>query len=151
MKGVIYKIKMFRKLRLVDGFLKDIFRNLGKCVGRNPVIFLIFPLIISIILCTGMLQVEYLSDAEHLLTPVNGQGRKEKAMAEKYFPTNFSDFDAQRSTKFGLYGYVMVTAMNGKSILQPSTWKEVKRLQEKIGIKSVKFPKYKISHCKKCS
>ena len=60
-----------------------------------------------------------MSDADYLLTPVNGEGRKEKALAETFFPTNFSDFDAPRSTKFGLYGYVMVTARNDNSILQP--------------------------------
>ena len=29
------------------------------------------------------------SDADYLLTPTNGMGRKERALAEKYFPTNF--------------------------------------------------------------
>ena len=132
MKNILYKMKMFRKLSLLDGYLKECFRSLGKFVGRHPLVFLILPMIASCLLSTGMFQVEYISDADHLLTPVNGEGRREKALAEKYFPTNFSDFDAPRSTKFGLYGYVMVIAKDGQSILQPQIWAEVKQLQDSI-------------------
>ena len=123
---------MFRLHNVLDNYLKETFRNLGRLVGRYPLIFLIIPMVIFCVLATGMFQVEYLSDPDHLLTPVNGEGRKEKAIAEKYFPTNFSDFDAPRSTKFGLYGYVMVTAKSGNSILQPQIWSEVKSLQDII-------------------
>ena len=123
---------MFRLHNLLDNFLKMSFRRLGKKIARYPVLFLIIPMGLSCLLSTGMLQVEYLSDPDHLLTPVNGEGRKEKSIAEKYFPTNFSDFDFPRSTKFGLYGYVMVTSRNGQSILQPQIWSEVKQLQDMI-------------------
>ena len=125
-------MKMFRVHSLLDNFLKSLFRQLGKKIARYPVVFLIIPLGLSSILSTGMLKVKYLSDPDHLLTPVNGEGRKEKALAEKFFPTNFSDFDFPRSTKFGLYGYVMVTSKNGHSILQPQIWAEVKQLQDII-------------------
>ena len=126
------KMKMFRLHNLLDNFLKETFRKLGKKIARYPVAFLIIPLGLSCLLSTGMLQVEYLSDPDHLLTPVNGEGRKEKSIAETFFPTNFSDFDFPRSTKFGLYGYVMVTSRNGHSILQPQIWSEVKQLQDII-------------------
>lgn len=49
-----------------------------------------------------------------------------------YFFPFFSDFDATRSTKFGLYGYVMVTARDGNSVLEPEVWAEVKSLQDVI-------------------
>ena len=128
----MYKMRMFRKLGLLDNHLKEIFRTLGKFVGGHPLIFLVLPLIASCLLSTGMFQVEYISDADYLLTPINGEGRREGALAEKYFPTNFSDFDAPRSTKYGLYGYVMVLAKDGRSILQPQIWSEVKQLQDLI-------------------
>jgi hypothetical protein len=59
-------------------------------------------------------QVEYSTDPDHLLTPINGEGRQERALAERFFPTNFTHFDAARSTKFGLYGYVMITRQGRK-------------------------------------
>merc|ERR1740123_603763 len=84
------KLKMLRVHHILDTFLKDIFRKLGRFIGRHPILFLIVPLIASCLLSTGMFQVSYISDADYLLTPTNGMGRKERALAEKYFPTNFS-------------------------------------------------------------
>ena len=123
---------MFSRLGSLDWWLKQKFRLLGRVVGRHPAPFIIIPVLLAALLATGMLGVQYTSDPDELLTPVNGEGRQEKAIAEKFFPTNFSDFDAPRSTKFGLYGYVMVTARDGKSILQPEIWSEVRRLQNII-------------------
>ena len=51
-----------------------------------------------------IVQVENVSDAGCLLTPVIGEGRM-----ETFSPTNFSEF--------GPYGYVMVR--NDNSILEP--------------------------------
>jgi len=81
---------------------------------------------------SGFLNVEYISDPDYLVTPTNAQGWKEKALAEEYFATNFSDFDVSRSTRYGMYGYVMVTAKDGKSVLEPQTWSEVRQLHDKI-------------------
>ena len=123
----------------LDKWLKTWFAHLGEFVGEHRVIFLVAPIVLSAVLSTGMLRVEYSSDPDHLMTPVNGEGRTEKALAEKYFPTNFSDFDATRSTKFGLYGYVMVTGQDGRSILHPEVWTEVRSIQNRILEMKVEF------------
>jgi len=123
---------MLSRFKVINIWLKQGFSKLGRTIARHPLVFLLVPLVLSCVLSSGMLRVEYSSDPDHLLTPINGEGRREKAIAEKFFPTNFSDFDAPRSTKFGLYGYVMVTAKNGNSILQPQIWSEVRRLQNII-------------------
>ena len=123
----------------LDKWLKTRFAELGEFVGKHRNIFLVAPILVSLVLSSGMLQVEYSSDPDHLMTPVNGEGRAEKALAEKYFPTNFSDFDATRSTKFGLYGYVMVTGQDGRSILDPEAWTEVRIIQNKILEMKVEF------------
>ena len=116
----------------VDQYLKQWFGALGECVARHRVTFLVVPVLVSLVLSCGMFWVEYSSDPDHLVTPINGPGRREKALAEKFFPTNFSNFDATRSTKLGLYGYVMVTGRGGKSILDPEVWPEVRLIQEQI-------------------
>ena len=116
----------------IDSCLKRWFGKLGEFVGHHYAVFLTLPVLVAGLLSSGMLQVVYSSDPDHLLTPLNGQGRQERALAEKYFPTNFSNFDASRSTKFGLYGYVMVTGRDGRSILDPEVWAEVRLIQERI-------------------
>ena len=116
----------------VDSLLKTWFGNLGWFVGHHRNWFLVLPVLIAAVLGTGITFVEYSSDPDHLLTPLNGEGRAEKAMAEKYFPTNFSNFDATRSLRYGLYGYVMVTGNEGRSILNPDVWAEVRMIQNTI-------------------
>lgn len=102
-------------------------------MGLHPLPFIVFPILLSVLCSTGMMGVEYNTDQDYLMTPTNGDGQKEKAIAERFFPTNFSDFDAPRSFKFGLFGYVMVTARDGRSsILQPDIWEEVRTLQDII-------------------
>ena len=60
MRSVGEKIKMLRVHHILDSFLKDIFRSLGKFIGRHPILFLIVPLIASCLLSTGMFQVTYI-------------------------------------------------------------------------------------------
>jgi hypothetical protein len=116
----------------IDNHLKSLFRRFGVFVAGHKFWFLILPLLVSLGLSTGLLLIQYSSDPDQLLTPVNGEGRREKAIAEKYFPTNYSRFDATRSIKFGHYGYVMVTGKDGESVLNPSEWNEVRAIQEQI-------------------
>ena len=123
----------------VDAWLKGLFGSFGRYVALHKTWFLICPVVVSILLGIGMIRVEYSSDPDHLLTPVNGEGRQEKLIAEKFFPTNYSNFDASRSIKFGYYGYVMVTGLDGKSILDPEVWTEVRTIQEEILNLEVEF------------
>ena len=116
----------------INHVLKRIFYQVGVFVSLHKFVFLLLPILTSCLLSVGLFQIEYSSDPDHLLTPVNGEGRREKEIAEEYFPTNFSHFDATRSIKFGLYGYVMVTGLNGDSILEPEEWSEVHEIQKKI-------------------
>ena len=121
-------------LSRVDAALKTWFGQLGFLVGEHRIWFLVLPVLLAACLGSGMWFVEYSSDPDHLLTPLNGQGRTERALAERYFPTNFSHFDATRSLRYGLYGYVMVTGNNGtrRSVLQPEAWAEVRTIQQRI-------------------
>lgn len=117
----------------IDNHLKSVFRRFGEFVASHKFWFLIIPILVCGVLSVGLLRIQYSSDPDHLLTPDNGEGRREKAIAEKYFPTNFSRFDATRSIKFGLYGYVMVTGLNGKdTVLNPEEWAEVRAIQDQI-------------------
>ena len=51
---------MIRVHHILDTFLKDIFRSLGRFIGRHPIVFLIVPLVASCLLSMGMFQVTYI-------------------------------------------------------------------------------------------
>ena len=140
------------QFRFIDNWLKGRFRGLGQLVGKHPGPFILVPVILSVLCGSGMLGVEYNTDQDYLMTPTNGDGNKEKAIAESFFPTNFSDFDAPRSFNFGLYGYVMVTTKDGRSsILQPQIWDEVRKLEDLIVAISVEHEGKKYTYKDICA
>ena len=60
MKSIAEKIRMLRVHHVLDTFLKDLFRRLGRFIGRHPLVFLTLPLLASCVLSTGMFQVNYI-------------------------------------------------------------------------------------------
>ena len=57
MKAALHTLRMFRRHSLLDSALKEVFRRLGRLVGRHPLLFLVVPMVASTILSTGMFQV----------------------------------------------------------------------------------------------
>ena len=70
------------QFRFIDNWLKGRFRGLGQLVGKHPGPFILVPVILSVLCGSGMLGVEYNTDQDYLMTPTNGDGNKEKAIAE---------------------------------------------------------------------
>ena len=56
-KAALHTLRMFRRHSLLDSALKEVFRRLGRLVGRHPLLFLVVPMVASTILSTGMYQV----------------------------------------------------------------------------------------------
>lgn len=49
-------------------------------------------------------QLKYQMDPEYLFSPVNGEGKAERAIVESFFKTNYTHrFDAGRITRPGKY------------------------------------------------
>lgn len=47
-------------------------------------------------------RIKYEKDPEYLFSPINGEGKAERAIVEKYFKVNYSsEFDASRITRAG--------------------------------------------------
>ena len=57
MKAALHTLRMFRRHSLLDSALKEVFRRLGRLVGRHPLLFLVVPMVASTILSAGMFQV----------------------------------------------------------------------------------------------
>lgn len=65
--------------------------------------FLLFPFFISFILCSYQ-QLNYEIDPEYLFSPINGEGKIERAIVEQYFKVNYtSRFNVGRITRPGKF------------------------------------------------
>ncbi|KAJ8914567.1 hypothetical protein NQ315_010031 [Exocentrus adspersus] len=121
-------------LRIVDDYLNKSFYKLGLVVGKHPGYFLIVPVLITILGMTGYQRIHNNIDPEYLFSPVNGEGKYERAVVESFFKVNYSSrFDVARITRAGRWGRVIVTTKDGdKNMLRVAVWNELKLLDELI-------------------
>lgn len=88
--------------RCLDDFLNRSFYRLGYYVGRHPGYFLIVPVLLSFLCITGYQKIQYNIDPEYLFSPVDGPGKYERAVAEEFFPVNYTNrFNVARITRAG--------------------------------------------------
>ena len=87
---------MCKRMEIVDEVLRKVFRNLGRCIGNNPGYFIIVPILISALCASGFQRIVFEADPEYLFSPVDGQGKTERAILESHFPMNYTAFDPGR-------------------------------------------------------
>lgn len=86
----------------VDKFLTRNFFRLGMFVGKNPGYFLIIPILVALLCLTGFQRMHYVIDPEYLFSPINGEGKYERAVVEEFFKPNYtSRFNVGRITRPG--------------------------------------------------
>lgn len=89
-------------LRIVDDYLNKSFYKLGLLVGKRPGYFLIVPVMITLLGMTGFQKIHNNIDPEYLFSPLNGEGKYERAVVEEFFKVNYSSrFNVARITRAG--------------------------------------------------
>ncbi|KAF7270000.1 hypothetical protein GWI33_016989 [Rhynchophorus ferrugineus] len=128
-------------LKIVDDTLNRSFYKLGLLVGKHPGYFLIIPVLITILGMTGYQKMHNNIDPEYLFSPVNGEGKIERAIVEKYFKVNYtSRFNVARIIRAGRFGRVIITSKDGnKNMLRVDVWREMRMLDEMIQNMTVNY------------
>ncbi|XP_015605307.1 patched domain-containing protein 3 [Cephus cinctus] len=121
-------------LTCVDDLLNRAFHKIGLVVGRHPGYFVIVPVLLACICITGYQKIHYEIDPEYLFSPINGPGKYERAIVEKYFKVNYSHhFDVGRITRPGRFGHVIIIPKDGDSnMLRKVVWDELQLLDNVI-------------------
>lgn len=89
-------------VKIVDDLLNKSFYRLGLLVGRHPGYFLIVPTLLTMFFSTGYQRIHTNIDPEYLFSPINGEGKYERAVVEDYFKLNYSNqFNVARITRAG--------------------------------------------------
>eukprot|EP00095_Tigriopus_kingsejongensis_P010659 maker-scaffold627_size122700-snap-gene-0.37 protein:Tk10659 transcript:maker-scaffold627_size122700-snap-gene-0.37-mRNA-1 annotation:"hypothetical protein AaeL_AAEL001299" len=113
------------KQHFVDQFMRRIFSILGKEIGRRPLVYLVLPLIGTVISLYGFWTANHEADPEYLFIPLNGEGKYERAIIESFFPTNYSAFDPGRITRNGRFGRLHITAKDNGSTLRDDIFQDM--------------------------
>lgn len=89
-------------IKCIDYILNKLFYKLGFVVGRHPGYFIIVPIFLTLFFITGYQRIKYNIDPEYLFSPINGDGKYERSVAESFFKVNYTErFDVARITRAG--------------------------------------------------
>ncbi|KAK9700792.1 hypothetical protein QE152_g31019 [Popillia japonica] len=97
-----YRVVKHQKMGIqcVDDMLNKAFFRLGFFVGRHPGYFIIVPVLLTLFFITGYQQIHHNIDPEYLFSPVNGEGKLERKIAEDLFKVNYTTrFNVARITR----------------------------------------------------
>lgn len=87
---------------------------MGLFIGHNPGYFLIIPVLLTLLCVTGFQRMHYEIDPEYLFSPINGEGKYERAVVEEFFKPNYtSRFNVGRITRPG--NFIFIAALTSDS------------------------------------
>ena len=73
-----------------DLFLSEKFESLGSWIARSPGIFILVPLLVTLLTGSGVQNFVYASDVFYLFVPVDAQSISDAATIQAIFPRNVS-------------------------------------------------------------
>ncbi|XP_023229391.1 patched domain-containing protein 3-like [Centruroides sculpturatus] len=106
--------------------------RLGYHIGCYPQIYVAVTFITSVVLSTGLLNIPLQKDIEYLYIPFDARSRIDRAAIESIFPTNTSQCDYRRMTRFEAFAAIRLTPINGTSVLDESIIEDIIRLDDII-------------------
>ncbi|XP_023294117.2 patched domain-containing protein 3 [Lucilia cuprina] len=118
----------------VDKTLNKTFFHLGVFIAKHPGYFIIVPILLTLLCITGYQQLKYQIDPEYLFSPINGEGKAERAIVEQYFKVNYTHrFNVGRITRPGRFGRVIVIPKDGNdNMIRREIFQELRQLDNII-------------------
>ncbi|XP_023210381.1 patched domain-containing protein 3-like isoform X1 [Centruroides sculpturatus] len=121
------------KLKYLNIFLSKKFRQLGLCVGNNPSYFIVIPMIVSVVLATGLHKWHEETSVKYLIAPKNTRHVTEEASIESLFPMNLSsDAYMERMNREPNVAVVLVKAKDEGSVLRRDVFQEIIQLDKTV-------------------
>lgn len=120
------------RCNFVHFWLSIIYGKFGEQIGRHPILFIAIPLILTGLVSTGLLKLVIIKDLEFLITPLNGRSITERKAVESIFPPDADEIDILRLSRFPRYGWIILEARDGGSMLRESIMDELALLDQRI-------------------
>ena len=75
-----------------DLYLAGHFSTLGACVARSPGVFILVPLLLTLLMGSGLQQFNYMSDVFYLFVPVHAESIQDHNRLQELFPENMTRY-----------------------------------------------------------
>ena len=115
-----------------DLFLSARFESLGSWIARSPGTFILFPIIFTLLMGSGLQQFKYASDVFYLFVPVNAQSIEDANVIRQLFPRNVSKYVMGSELGRQQMTEVILVPKEGFTILSSEVWKEAKSLIQSV-------------------
>ncbi|XP_067123919.1 patched domain-containing protein 3-like [Centruroides vittatus] len=120
-------------IRCFQQILSSQFSRLGRLIGRQPLYFLIVPILLTVLFCPSVVKLKINRDADYLFMAQNGRAHRSKNIVESFFPMNTSGFfDVARILERKDIIILQIIAKDGGTLLKEEISKEIKRLDETV-------------------
>ncbi|XP_077981333.1 patched domain-containing protein 3-like [Glandiceps talaboti] len=128
------KTKGMVMMNCIDSKLSGLFHWHGRLLGKYPLPYVLWPIIMTAILAAGLMYLQDNSDREAVYTPEHGPAKLHRDIVKDLFPMNDNgDFSPSRQAKAGHYARVIVMGKDWKGdILQDDLLQEAKKLHSDI-------------------
>ncbi|XP_067131605.1 patched domain-containing protein 3-like [Centruroides vittatus] len=93
------------------------FSRIGYNIGRYPVIYVVIPILLALILSSGILNVSLTKDLEHLYIPRNARSRTMRNAMESLFPINNTRVSSGRFSRINNFQIVTLVHQNDSFML----------------------------------
>ncbi|XP_067129979.1 patched domain-containing protein 3-like [Centruroides vittatus] len=121
------------KFKYLSIYLSQKLKELGLRVGRNPIYFIVVPIIVSMVLATGLHKWHDERNIKYLFEPRNTRHVKEEGIIARLFPMDLSsDAYMERMNREPSIAVVLVTAKDEGSVLRKKVFREIIQLDEII-------------------
>lgn len=114
------------KLHCVTLFVSSMFERHGRFVARHPLPFVIIPVVVSVLLAIGLVNINATDDSEYLYTPTNAPSKDERRVVQDTFPSDEANryVSTRRSSVDGDL-QVIFKAKGGGDIMTTAAFEEI--------------------------
>ena len=123
----------WQHLTRFDLVLSSKFESLGSWIARSPGTFILFPVLVTLLMGSGLQNFRYASNVFYLFVPVTAQSLKDAKSIESIFPHNASSYvQGSELGKQELMEIILVPH-EGFSALSLEVWEEAQLIVNLIG------------------
>ena len=123
----------WRHLVRFDLVLSSKFESLGSWIARSPGTFILFPILMTLLMGSGLQKFNYASNVFYLFVPVTAQSIKDAMTIETLFPPNASrHVQGSELKRHELMEFILIPK-EGFTALSEEVWQEAQSIVDIIG------------------
>ena len=125
------KLKV-KNIARFDLLLSAKFESLGSWVARSPGTFILFPILITLLMGSGIQQFSYASDVFYLFVPVTARSIRDADQLRTLFPPDPSRYVQGSELGRQQMMEVVLVPRSPLTALSPEVWEEARRVVQVV-------------------